>query len=656
MSLAILSILGYCMALTAATRRRASEFPPVVVAGLTLVLYAGALAGALRGTALTLLWGGLALLVLTLLRWAKPTGVSRCEWGRRALPAGTTGLVVFVSLAAVGSCLCASAAYWDWDEFSHWGLAAKMLGATHRLWDNTGVIACPDYPPATALFQYWALAGGPFDEGRTIAAQFVFTLAFLVPLMRTPAALRARPASRPFVRWLAALAGLSVPVLGFAGLLWFGYGCFSLYVDGLLGIVLGATVASYAVARPGSPWQCAPAIAGLAILPLIKVFGLLLALVAAGAMVWSAWGTRNPDFDIPEPEPNRLTLLLLPLLPLAVYGTWQWHLTMLPARPPVAQELQPIEGPLVRLPASHYAAVAVDFLRSLATKTVGCMNPRAFFAPWSHTHTGRPASLPTWCTFSPLVWAALLSLAGGIAARRAASPERQRVWRLMASMALGFALYLAALLAAYLLCFPLSDALHLASFGRYVGTYVLAWLLVVFATGNEVASGPWTLGRTLLTATVAGGMALAGARFSVAPVIPPLLSERRAAVQSLAARVSSATPEEARIYHVSQDPSGLTHVMMRYELAPRRVQSRAASPGPTAPDGSARQLELSADAWAALLNRYDYVAISGTDARFRETYGALFAPPDAVLSGVVFRVASGGPPGIRLVPAAGAER
>lgn len=646
MPLAILSLLGYCLLLARLTQRDAGVYPPVVVAAITMVSYAAALMGVLPWVARVMLLGGVALLAWLLIDHARscPKG-SVASIARPRLPLSRS-LGVFAGLAALATAICAPAAYWDWDEFSHWGLAAKTLILRHALWDSQSAVAFTDYPPGTALFQYWALSGARFTEGGTMAAQAVFMLAFLIPVLRAPDSWVERMPCTRQTLWAMALRGAAILLAAFSILNLFGFGWCRLDVDGMLAVVFGSTLAAYAASAPGSRWAVGCALAGVSILPLLKASGLLFALVGAATIAVDACVGQ-----VAVCRDRRLLalLVLLMLVPVAVHVTWAAHVEAQADRTCAAVAISG-QAPDSLLPVQR-PGVVKEFGRALVFRRVGNLDLLHIRSAAARTPASTRPHLPRWLILSPLVWSALLAGLAIATVCRYDHPARHRVRRLHIMLAVGLAVYLLGLLLAYLCRFPAHDAIGLASFSRYVGTYVAAWAVFassLWLSGPEPAIRPWRIG---VAAALLGGLVWTAARSSVTPLVPPLLSPNRQAIRDIAATVATLTPENSRIYHIAQGSDGFDHMVIRYELAPRRTQSWGWSLGPASPDGSLRQVDLSPQEWAAGLAAFDYVLVTRTNPVFLERFGPLFDSLDGIGAHRLFRVAHDSTGVLRLIAA-----
>src|SRR5699024_8637623 len=196
----------------------------------------------------------------------------------------------------------------DWDDFSHWGRAAKWMFTTDTLYTVPG---CDDgyksYPPATALWQVMLLQAGRwvwrgFREDILLYANALLTAALLLVPLRAGRGLPAIPA--------AALLGVT-PLLVYPT--YFARAS----VDGLIGVFCAVLLLSAFL--PGrsaaTPWVEA---LGCFCLTLVKDAGAGLAALAAltmlAARLWK----------------NRRSVLVPAFVPLACVGlakgSWALHL------------------------------------------------------------------------------------------------------------------------------------------------------------------------------------------------------------------------------------------------------------------------------------------------------------------------------------------
>lgn len=188
----ILLLLPAGAGVCAVARCQLAEGLAVAMLGLVAAGYLLALAGLLP--------------LLGLLPWAAAlAGVILVERRRVDNPAFFRGLwqgaAAFVLLALFYWWLCRGHSLADWDDFSHWGRAAKWMFTTDTLYTVPG---CDDgyksYPPATALWQVMLLQAGRwvwrgFREDILLYANALLTAALLLVPLRAGRGLPAIPAA-----------------------------------------------------------------------------------------------------------------------------------------------------------------------------------------------------------------------------------------------------------------------------------------------------------------------------------------------------------------------------------------------------------------------------------------------------------------------------
>lgn len=143
----VLSAWGYGFAVHRVLKIHAYFTPVFTMAGISLILYAGGLFGALRPAAYLVLAGGLAgsaYFFCLLLR--RKTGIH--------MP-GFFG-VCFGAVTLVFAGLILHLKLLHYDNFSHWAVMVKYLLSAHRFPGlDTEMVTFLDYPPGSSVFIYY---------------------------------------------------------------------------------------------------------------------------------------------------------------------------------------------------------------------------------------------------------------------------------------------------------------------------------------------------------------------------------------------------------------------------------------------------------------------------------------------------------------------
>jgi hypothetical protein len=301
--LGLVSTAGITLALHRWCRLPLAVAPALAIACLMIVLYAGAMAGWLKGTADILFAAGLAWFACELAL------AMRERWSSPLLQ---PGIIVPALLCALLYWRLRDASFVDWDDFSQWGMGSREMLERHKLVDGSSLVMLKDYPQATTLFHYFCLRLAGASEGGIMVAH---------------AWLQVWPVA-------AALSGLSwrdlaVAVFLMAGVVFsvlvLGLGFHTAMVDHVVSVFFACTLICYLILqRSGASilWL-APL---LFVLPLLKRAGFFFALVIVAAVavdfVICRWEQRAKIVSL-----SAIAALAVRLAaPAAARLSWQRHL------------------------------------------------------------------------------------------------------------------------------------------------------------------------------------------------------------------------------------------------------------------------------------------------------------------------------------------
>ena len=488
-----------------------------------------------------------------------------------------------------------------WDEFSFWVASTKLIYTTDSLFKENSPIFFKSYPPIQQLFQYYVLQFFSWSEKNALFAQDIWLVSGALCVASLPkAGLHTRIA-----------LFLSIITLVYA----FGYTFSSLYSDALLGLCFAAAL-SFAVKEQQSLAVWFALVLSLSVLMLLKEIGVLLALVAifvyAAKMVLAA--PRQPQLESPSPtvslsglRAHWLKICSIFILITGVMQSWAWYVKsigasrglMLPSLAewrdePHQKRLWTTLGEFVhRMVEVGYTSIS---------------------APFTQAH-------PT--ILMVVVVLSIFSVLGVYNARR---DQRLFCGVSMGILFLGFWGYAAALLASSLLVFTEYEGIRLASFERYLSTYLLAWasfvLVKIFDHGAGSARQTKSLMALIflvvLTALTSGqflrelgGIKAAGPDYQL-----------RQEIESFAGQVKKHIQVGQKIYFIAQNSNGIERVMFYYAMLPNTVSmSWCWSLGDKYFEG---------DVWTcnqtlgSVLGDYDYLALYRGDEQFWDKNQSFF--------------------------------
>lgn len=480
-----------------------------------------------------------------------------------------------------------------WDEFSFWAASTRLIYTTDSLFKENSPIFFKSYPPIQQLFQYYVLQFFSWSEKNALFAQNIWLLSGALCVASLPKASTLTKISLFF----------SVVTLVYA----FGYSFSSLYSDALLGMCFVAAL-SLAVkeAQRLAVWL-ALAIS-LSVLILLKEIGILLALVVIFVYAAKVCGATPGQGQTLSPglmgmfnglRANALKIVSLVAVIIGVMKSWAWYVKSIEATRAIAIPSldQWREGPLQK----RVLTTLDEFLRRMVeTDYVGLSMP---FSQWHPTI---------------LMIVVVLSVGSVLVVYRAQQNQRVLCSVTMGALFLGFWGYAAALVLSYLIVFTEYEGIRLASFERYLSTYLLAWASFVFVklfdnsdrlsrSKNAQIAALCLIVLTLITSgqflKELSGIKAAGPAYQL-----------RTELEAFAEKIKTQIEPNQKIYFIAQNSNGIERVMFYYAMLPNTVSmSWCWSLGEKYFDG---------DVWTCnqtlngLVDDYDYLAVYRGDDQF----------------------------------------
>lgn len=539
--LLVLALVGaFCLALACATGLDAALLPLPVLSGTAAVLLAAACLGVLPG-GLWLCYAALLVGALALVRRAGPGKL-------RAVPA-SPGFWMFLGGAAFFWLLFAvqQPMFTQWDEFTAWGLAPKMVKEMDALYaaDPVNLTAYHTYP-GTSLISYFFQGLSPqFSEWQCLAALDALMLACV-----------AAATALPRRRWPH-----SILLFGLGAMLPFFFSTLpagtpsTVYANAMadlpMAMLFGGVLCLYFAGGRFGPLLAAPALALLAMTKDIAFAYGLIAVFVMGVDLWLA-------------EPRRLrravgltALLALPVL--AVFLIWGRY----------TAAVDPASGTdSVGSAGLSYGAVLVGGLRQL----LGIGREEKFAQLMTLMGeaflTRRVCLLGSGAAAVGIITAAA-ALAWLASGRGAA---RRRVLGVHLALAFCFAaLYLFHLIL-YHYNFAETEALALKDYDRYLSPYYIGWLLTMLcllgrAAGKRLPGPALGAGAAAMAAVFCWRGIPAAGFWTDASSLYTL----RADVKQRAAAANEVLDWDDRVLVLSQGDDATRWYYYKYELTARVV-------------------------------------------------------------------------------------
>jgi hypothetical protein len=536
------------------------------------------------------------------------------------------GLAIFVSLALYSFLLTRGMQLSSWDEFSHWGTIVKAT----FLFDAVGPynpveLGFRSYPPSLSLFEYFVTKlGGAWLEGNIFWAYQLIIWSLFTPFL----------AQLTWRRWGQLF--VIFPLVFIAPLAFFNSLNVTL-IDPLLGMLFGYALA---IAYVGNilQWRLALHV-GLAIfmLTLAKDAGTFMAALVVVLYLVRLLAAKkiNPE----EWSWKRFAILgSIPTLSL-VASNQSWS-ALVRARVEAPAFSSPIDigaffGALRGEGPAYWQEILSTFGFGISSYPIN--NDGALGIPQLQ-----------------LIVLFALVLAGfeWMVSRRMG---RKFGFASIGTVIIGAIAYTYGLLVLYLFRFGEYEAVRLASYERYLGTYwagialfvalITIWL-VAGSASSQATSGSKTNAEGMSELVVAGVVILG--LFVLSPVEKlgeffanphGYSSQVRAQFEPVLEQAKQAGIQPGdKVWIIAQHTTGFEYWVMRYSLMENETNDANWSLGSKADENDVWTVEKSASEWAQELTDYDYVVVLRSTESFAQEFGGLFGNQSDVTSSSVFRV------------------
>ncbi|HAO61598.1 MAG TPA: hypothetical protein DCQ90_06695 [Erysipelotrichaceae bacterium] len=493
-----------------------------------------------------------------------------------------------------------------WDEFSHWGLVAKntfyLDGFAIGERANT---VFQDYPPAMVLLQYFFTSlDQTFFEAHVLQANAVFSITLLISMF---SGLRMKWA-RPFFILVSMIL-----------VIWFYPSHFKqLYVDGMLAILFAYMMVRIVDPRPWDLFRWIEIASVGAVLTLTKASGFFLALLALCIVLLM--------FSKDKKIPFFVSLSVI----LSAKFSWSSIVSGLGKHFDVsAIRLSDIlDFFLLKAPSYRYDTLR-NFLSSLIFEPMVFFTKKLGFAGIGVSY---------------LLFILILIF---LIQRYIRSKNLIRISRFLCFF---FILYAFSLLFMYMFTFSEYESVRLASFDRYLSTFVLAFALL-FLYWAAALTAPFL--DSLFTKLASNKYILFPlvAVFLVASI---LLSNRilgfmngwRSTISQRAPYAGidfyqSVFEEGDTVYVIAQHTNGYPYWVVRYNLTPVKTQNGFGSwsLGEAYDASDAWHREITPEAWAKeLAEEFTYVYLQEVDERFMDEFGSLFESKEKITRSTLYEV------------------
>ncbi len=439
----MLLLLFLCMVVMATVlavlcRQKVEMMLPLTIFGNILVTYVVGM------MAPSLIWGAYVNLLLYVAAFVLLVYFLIKQRQRVIDALKSPGLFVWAVLFAYIFVINLGRLYTSWDEFSHWGLVVKNMYLFDGFSNHEySTVVFGEYPPALALWQYFVTKlCGTYSESAVYMAAGWFVAALCTPIV-------SRFSGKKVI---AAL--FSAVILIFMPLIFYPSYLVLLYVDPFLGILLGYILVFDFISEKRDVFYCINMFGAISVLCLVKTTGAFLALVAIGIILIS---------DLIRKKRKGNVGIWCVLFSAVLFGkySWDFYLQLTGFQAAWNTNSVSVQGIMNLLNGGmqkYQRDSVLHFVEALSSYKLGGYVCSMY--------------LPTWIALFVILFLVMIHL-------EKSAEKKMHIKCLMAGLLGGFAVFLVSLQVLYLFTYSPAEAVSLASYDRYVGTFLVAIAYVI---------------------------------------------------------------------------------------------------------------------------------------------------------------------------------
>jgi hypothetical protein len=538
---------------------------------------------------------------------------------KRLLELTSPSVVVFVTVSTWMFKHSQHMRFKEWDEFSHWGPAVKSM----FLFDKIGPyspaqLVFPEYPPGLSLFSYFVnRIGKSWDEADVYWAYQLLVVSLIVAALAN-------------LKW----KNISAVVLSFllmALTATFFFGSFqTVYADPLLALIFGLSLiqASSKVFFENK-WNLFNFGITVFILSITKDIGIFLGFISILALLsnYVVSGFER-KISLKRKLISGVKILLATTIPV-ILGKLAWKYALDKFDIKSGRDIFTILkdftlGSSSNMRQPYWDDVINSFISKTFHQSITGMN-------------GYPISAFKWfLIFSIFLLVYVFS----------AKIRLEQIRRISNSsiILIGFFGYLGVLLFLYLTSFSQSEALGLASYERYVTTYLAGIAFYVgylamdsmnnFSLPNStnLLTFSWLL-IILLQASPWNLMSYVASPNAASDAMRAQFDSERQMIADMNFNV------EDNVWFIAEHTVGFEFYLFQYELLPASIGRSPWSIGsPYGPGDLWTDTNITKEVWDKRLNDFDYVFVHSANEVFLNEFGSLFEDPGTLSRPTIYQI------------------
>lgn len=533
--------------------------------------------------------------------------------------------IIFICFVFINLFIMKNVQIDNWDEFSHWATIVKNMFLEGNFGNLNNIVLFPGYPPATGIFHcFFQVLGGRFIEKYLYVSMNILNFSLIIPVFSQ---LKKGATWRNIV---IVFFALFLPCVFDADYY------MSLYIDIYLGILFAYIIYIYFFDKKLSYFKLANISLGIFVLTISKASGLglgLIALIIIGIDLLVAQKRRIKKIFTNK---FKYLLFLIPITSLLVANfSWSIYLNIFNLNVAWSTSNLTLRNVLsfIHSPTKFESQVTTYFISSLFKNMVqGIINLNPV----------------VWCiiilvlTFFILCW----------------NGNKKRSLSFSISLGFGFIGYAVTLLLLYLFTYSEYEALTLASFSRYISTYITALILILFYAishkSNIIEEQPNISIKKIKNIVISIVSCISISIIPFASILNGILFRQHTrnyyktnnSLGDFKEFCYTLNPETDKIYYIYTNSTGETYYRAIYYALPIKINittqigSFSWSLGPPRYEGDVWSLNVSSKEWEKILieHNFTHIYIDNTDDIFINTYSSMFENKEDIVNDSGFKI------------------
>lgn len=483
----------------------------------------------------------------------------------------------------------------SWDEFSHWGTVIKnfwYLNDFANLENST--TSFKGYPPAASIFAWFSQRfGRTYTENKSYLAYHALYLAYMSPYFCVITKKKEWPKAV-----IMGLCMILLPLLGW-------YRAYDVtYVDCLLGVQVALLFIAYALYE-NARWRNVTICLMTIVICLTKASGVGLCTIALPIIL------VGEILRVKQAGKEFKNALYLPAIMgiSVILGKYSWDIYLKISKTSEAWDTSGVTFEAIRellagqAPAYRYQAI-YNFWKTFTTES---MSAGGLYSP------------------SCLFWILLLIIGSiwyfCITRKNELNAPKIKKRVCICGTLICFPIYAFTLLILYLFTYTEGEALTVASFGRYMGTWLICCCAVIMVLLFDCLKERmrWGIGIIALVFILCGYLPIYPAIVTATPITLDTYKEYPLdyRFQNVKETLDSYGTDNLKVFFVHQQDSGFWYWVCRYALTPYQMQP---------PMHFSFSEKYSSEQWTEELKNggYTHVFINGTDETFVKNFDKMF--------------------------------